>query len=108
MRFLAESEDYTLNQLLPTIAKGAWVSEEEKQNAIENFSKYSGLNEKVIEQHNLDVPTSFFWKELLREEGYTVGRLDSRYKGIDKMDAGTSPDFNSELTSWLHSFYASH
>jgi len=101
---LAESEDYTLNQLLPTIAKGAWVSEEEKQNAIENFSKYSGLNEKVIEQHNLDVPTSFFWKELLREEGYTVGRLDSRYKGIDKMDAGTSPDFNSELTSWLHSF----
>lgn len=33
-----------------------------------------------------------------------MGRLDSRYKGIDKTDAGDSPDFNSELTSWLHSF----
>mgnify|MGYP006402622875 CR=1 FL=1 len=101
---LAESESYTLNHLLPAIAKGAWVSEDEKKKAIENFSKYSGLSEKVIAQHNLDVPTSFFWKELLREEGYTIGRLDSRYKGIDRTDAGTRPDFNSELTSWLHSF----
>jgi carboxypeptidase C (cathepsin A) len=33
-----------------------------------------------------------------------VGRLDSRYKGIDRMSAGTRPDYNSELTSWLHSF----
>jgi carboxypeptidase C (cathepsin A) len=40
----------------------------------------------------------------LRDKGFTVGRLDSRYKGIDKEDAGTEPDFNAELTSWLHSF----
>ncbi|RUA35111.1 MAG: carboxypeptidase, partial [Bacteroidetes bacterium] len=65
---LAESEAYTLNHLLPAIAKGAWISKDEKQKAIENFSRYSGLSEKVIDQHNLDVPTSFFWKELLREE----------------------------------------
>ncbi|HET8859400.1 S10 family peptidase [Marivirga sp.] len=101
---LAESESYTLNHLLPAIAKGAWISDDEKEKAIQNFSRFSGLSEKVISQHNMDVPTSFFWKELLREEGFTIGRLDSRYKGIDRMDAGTRPDFNSELTSWLHSF----
>ena len=33
-----------------------------------------------------------------------MGRLDSRYKGIDRKNAGISPDYNSELTSWLHSF----
>lgn len=104
LEVLEESEAYALNELLPVMAKGAWVSEDDKRMAIQNFSKYSGLSEKSIEQHNLDVPTSFFWKELLREEGFTVGRLDSRYKGIDKMAAGTSPDYNSELTSWLHSF----
>jgi hypothetical protein len=54
-------------------------------------------------QNNLDVPYSY-WKELLRDQGFTVGRLDSRYKGIDRKDAGNSPDFNAELTSWLHSF----
>ncbi|HAI18919.1 MAG TPA: carboxypeptidase, partial [Xanthomarina gelatinilytica] len=29
---------------------------------------------------------------------------DSRYLGIDKMTAGNSPDYNAELSSWLHSF----
>ncbi|NRB64423.1 MAG: carboxypeptidase, partial [Saprospiraceae bacterium] len=50
-------------------------------------------------------PYAFFWKDLLRKrEGHTVGRLDSRYKGIDRTEGGVRPDFNSELTSWLHSF----
>jgi carboxypeptidase C (cathepsin A) len=40
----------------------------------------------------------------LREDGYTIGRLDSRYLGIDRKSAGERPDYNSELTSWLHSF----
>jgi carboxypeptidase C (cathepsin A) len=50
------------------------------------------------------VPTSFFWKELLRDRGLTVGRLDSRYKGLDRDDAGESPDFDPALTSWNHAF----
>ena len=54
--------------------------------------------------HNLDIPYDFFWKELLRDKGFTIGRLDSRYRGIDREKAGEGPDFNAELTSWLHSF----
>ena len=68
------------------------------------MSRYSGLSEKIILQSNLVVTPQYFWKELLREKGFTIGRLDSRYLGIDKMQAGDSPDYNSELTSWLHSF----
>ncbi|WP_370299061.1 MULTISPECIES: S10 family peptidase [Roseivirga] len=104
LEVLEMSEQYTQNELLPVIAKGAWASDSEKNEAIRMFARYSGLDEEVVRQHNLDVPENFFWKDLLRHEGFTVGRLDSRYKGIDRMDAGTSPDFNSELTSWLHSF----
>jgi carboxypeptidase C (cathepsin A) len=68
------------------------------------MSRYSGMSAKSILDHNLVVSTSFFWKELLRDKGYTLGRLDSRYLGIDEQDAGDSPDYNAELTSWLHSF----
>ena len=50
------------------------------------------------------MPTNFFWKELLRDKSFTVGRLDSRYRGIDKQNGGDAPDYNAELTSWLHSF----
>ena len=33
-----------------------------------------------------------------------MGRLDSRYLGNDVRNAGDKPDYNAELTSWLHSF----
>lgn len=101
---LEQAEQFTIDRLLPTMARGAWASEEEKAEAAKGFAKFSGLSELVVTQHNLDVPTRFFWKELLREEGHTIGRLDSRYKGIDRMDAGVAPDFNAEIKSWLHSF----
>lgn len=101
---LAEVEDYAINELIPAIAKGGFLEEGKKNEVAEKMAYYSGLSKTAILQNNLDVGTAFFWKELLRSEGHTVGRLDSRYKGLDKSDAGVRPDFNSELTSWLHSF----
>ncbi len=104
MEVLKEVEEYAVKDLMPVLAKGGFISESERKETAKMMARYSGISEKVILQYNLDVPTSFFWKELLREEGFTVGRLDSRYKGIDRTDGGDSPDFNSELTSWLHAF----
>ncbi|GAA4971125.1 S10 family peptidase [Algibacter aquimarinus] len=102
---LPESENYAINTLMPALAKGGFISDSEKKDVARKMAYYSGLSEKSILQNNLDVPTSFFWKELLRDEtGQTIGRLDSRYLGIDKTESGDIPDFNPELTSWMHSF----
>ena len=101
---LPEVENFTINELIPAIAKGGFLSMEEKKKIAAKMARFSGISEKVILQNNLDVSTNLFWKELLRDKGFTVGRLDSRYKGIDKADAGDGPDYNAELTSWLHSF----
>ncbi len=102
---LDESENFTINELLPAMAKGGFLAPERKQAMAERMAYYSGLTQKEILDHNLDVPTNYFWKALLRERGgYTVGRLDSRYLGIDRQLAGDRPDYNAELTSWLHSF----
>lgn len=101
---LPEVEEYAVDELMPVLSKGGFVDEATRNEAARKMARYSGISDKSILQYNLDVPTSFFWKELLREEGFTVGRLDSRYKGIDEVTGGDRPDFNSELTSWLHSF----
>jgi len=101
---LPEVETFTINELIPALAKGSTLTDAQKQSIASKMSRYSGLSEKVILQHNLIIPADFFWKELLRDKGFTIGRLDSRYRGIDKQDAGESPDYNAELTSWLHSF----
>ncbi|MBO9620957.1 MAG: carboxypeptidase [Niabella sp.] len=102
--FLPEVEQFTMNQLLPAINKGGLLDDAAKKTIAKQMAAYSGLSEQLILQNNLDVSTNLFWKELLRSDGYTIGRLDSRYKGIDKREAGERPDFNAELTSWLHAF----
>ena len=105
LEILPESEAYTIDKLIPALAKGGFLEASEKEAVANKMAYYSGLNKKDILDHNLSVPTSFFWKNLLKDKsGHTVGRLDSRYLGIDKQLSGTKPDYNSELTSWLHSF----
>lgn len=101
---LPEVENFTINELLPAISKGGFLEDSKRKEIAAKMARYSGISEKVILQSNFDVTTSYFWKELLRDKGFTVGRLDSRYKGIDRQDVGDKPDFNSELMSWLHSF----
>ena len=101
---LPEVENFTINKLIPALTKGGFISGSELNSVASEMSRYSGLSKKKILQNNLDVKTNFFWKDLLRDQGMTIGRLDSRYLGIDKKDVGVRPDYNSELSSWEHSF----
>jgi len=101
---LAEVETFTLNEFIPVLSKGGFVDANQRKEMAAKIARYSGLSETTVLQHNLAVPTSYFWKDLLRTRGQTVGRLDSRYLGIDRIEAGSGPDYNAELTSWLHSF----
>ena len=104
IKILPLSENFTIDKLIPALAKGGFITSEEKKNIAKKMSYFSGLSEKSIIQNNLDVPNNFFWKELLRDKGKNIGRLDSRYIGIDKKEIGVRPDYSAELTSWLHSF----
>ena len=105
LEILPEVEEFAINNLLPALAKGGDIDEIKKMAVSEKIAYYSSLSQKAILQHNLDIPTAFFWKALLRDKtGQTIGRLDSRYLGIDKKEAGSRPDYNAELSSWLHSF----
>ncbi len=104
LQALDQAEAFALNQYLPALAKGAMLTGTERQQMAAQVAKFSGLSVAAVDSQNLDIPNDFFWKELLRERGQTVGRLDSRYLGIDRKTAGDGPDYNAELTSWLHSF----
>lgn len=101
---LPEVEKYTLNHYITALAKGGTLTDAERNSVADMVSRYSGLSKQSVLQNNLEISPNYFWKDLLRDKGYTVGRLDSRYLGRDQMDAGMGPDYNAELTSWLHSF----
>lgn len=105
LEILPEAEEYAINTVLPAIAKGGFISDAERNSVAEKMAYYSGIKKKVILQNNLELSPTYFWKELLRDKnGHTIGRLDSRYLGIDKQETGSRPDYSAELTSWLHSF----
>ena len=98
------SEKFAYDRLLPALAKGGLVSGDERQKIAQEISNLTGIKTEEVLDNNLNINTYFFWKELLRDEGYTIGRLDSRYKGIDSQDAGQYPEYNAEYDSWNHSF----
>lgn len=101
---LNQSETFTENELIPLLYKGGFKSEASLNKAAEMMSYYSGIDKTTLLEHNLDFSYNNFWKMLLKDEGFTVGRLDSRYLGIDKQVAGSYPDYNAELTAWLQAF----
>ena len=101
---LPEVEKFTIEEYIPALAWGGALPDARRKEIAKKVSRYSGIAESAVLAHNLVVPTRFYWKELLRDKGFTVGRLDSRYKGIDLQDGGETPDYNAELVSWEQSF----
>ena len=86
LEILPLSEQYAINELIPAMAKGGFISDTERNKIAERMSYFSGIKKNVILQHNLDVPKDYFWKELLRDEnGFTIGRLDSRIDAKTKL-----------------------
>ena len=104
VEMLPEVEAFALDNYLPALAKGAMLSGDAREKMAERIAYYSGISKQSVLDNNLAPSASFFWKELLREQNRTIGRLDSRYLGIDEKRSGDRPDYNAELTSWLHSF----
>jgi carboxypeptidase C (cathepsin A) len=101
---LPEVEQFTIDRFIPALSRGGSLDDAARRAIARDVARYSGLSEQVVLQHNLAVPTSFFWKELMRDEGLTIGRLDSRYRGMDRSDAGERYDHDPALTSWNHAF----
>ena len=102
--FLTEVERFTLDEYLPALSRGGSLPADRRQEIARQVARYAGLDPAFVLAHNLAPPVSAFRKELLRDDGLTVGRLDARYRGVDRQDAGESYDYDPALTAWNHSF----
>ncbi len=101
---LPEVEEFTVNEYIPALSWGGHLSAEKRQAIAEKVSHYSGISVKDILQHNLTITTRHYWKELLRDRDFTIGRLDSRYRGRDVKTGGETGEYDAEMVSWNHSF----
>ncbi|SFS61656.1 S10 family peptidase [Mucilaginibacter polytrichastri] len=102
---IAEAESFALNEYTPALMKGDKLAPAEFNAMVTKLSRYTGLSEKFVRQANLRIDLPYFNKELLRSEGLTVGRLDSRFTGRDYDDTGSSTDFDPSNTGTISGPY---
>jgi carboxypeptidase C (cathepsin A) len=91
---LAEVENFARNEYTLALMQGDTLAEEERQLIVQAVARYTGLSERYIEQTNLRLNIFRFIKELRRDEGLTVGRLDSRFTARDRDNAGERFEFD--------------
>src|SRR5262245_5333865 len=96
---LREAEIWASTAYANALAKGNRLSAEERASLTQTLARYTGLDPHYLELSNLRVDIQHFCKELLRDQHRTVGRLDSRFKGIDESGISETPDFDPSLAA---------
>ncbi len=91
---LAEVEAFAMNEYALALLRGDALPAEERASIAARLARYTGLSADYIERTNLRIDIHRFVKELLRDRRRTVGRLDSRYTGIDRDAAGEHHEFD--------------
>jgi carboxypeptidase C (cathepsin A) len=88
------------------LEKGDELSRADREKVVKNLARLTGLSTKYIEQANLRISPQRWFKELLRDKRLTVGRLDSRFTGMDADAAGESYEYDSSQQSYLGAYTA--
>lgn len=92
---IALARAFALREYVPALLAGASLGLEERLRVRAELSRLTGLSEAYLERADLRVSQARFSKELLRERGKTVGRLDGRFLGIDGDHAGEGPEYDA-------------
>jgi carboxypeptidase C (cathepsin A) len=90
--FVAEAKAFASGEYISAMMKGQALTGPERDAIRAKVARYTGLSEQFVERTDLRVSPDRFWKELLRDRGLVVGRLDSRYTGKDRDNAGEAFD----------------
>lgn len=103
---LKEVENFALNEYATFLLKGDWASESERKNVADKLQRYTGLSAEFLASCFYRIEIGRFCKELLRKEGKTIGRLDTRITGTDYDNAGERFDFDPSLNATISGPYA--
>jgi len=85
---LDEVEEFALGEYWSALAQGDRLDEARQKKVAAKLGEYTGLDAAFIDHYNLRIHIMRFCKELLRDQKRTVGRIDSRFLGIDRVSAG--------------------
>ncbi len=91
---LAQVEAFVMGDYARALLHGSALPSEQRAVIVRQLARFTGLTEDYVERSDLRIEIFRFTKELLRAQRRTVGRLDSRYSGIDRDAAGEHFEFD--------------
>ena len=92
-----EVKDWSETELAIALMKGDILPEDRRLQVAGQLARYTGLNPQYVIGTNLRIDIFRFCKELLRDEKRSVGRLDSRFKGIEALAVTERPEFDPAM-----------
>lgn len=102
--FAEEVRQFARTEYLAALYQGDRIGAEERDRVIGRLADYTGLDRIYLERYHMRIEIMRFCKELLRDEGTTVGRLDSRATGIDRFVDGDAiendPSYDQTLITY--------
>ena len=101
-----QARDFAHGEYAQALEKGEKLSGADRDKVVQDIARFTGLSPKYIEQANLRVNPFRWFKELERDKRRTVGRLDSRFEGIDVDAAGERPEYDPSEASYEGAFVA--
>lgn len=104
--WLKEAEEFALGDYANALLKGDSLTKEERADIVKRLSYFTGISEQFIERSNLRINDQHYFKELLRERGLTVGRLDSRLIGRDRLGVTEHAEYDPLLTNVMGPYTA--
>ena len=104
--FLNDVRSFTENEYAPALLKGDQLTQLEREGVAQKLGDFSGLSQDFWLKADLRVTNREYFQELLRMEGLTVGRLDSRFSGVNE-DLLSQFSLTDPFTDALSSPYTS-
>jgi carboxypeptidase C (cathepsin A) len=101
-----QARDFAHGEYAQALEKGDKLTGAEREKVVQDMARLTGLSPKYIEQANLRVSPFRWFKELERDKRRTIGRLDSRFEGIDVDAAGDRPEYDPSEASYEGAFVA--
>ena len=104
--WLKEAEEFALGDYAKALLKGDSLTKTERADIVKRLSQFTGISEQFIDRSNLRINDQHYFKELLRERGLTVGRLDSRLIGRDRLGVKETPEYDPLITNIMGPYTA--
>ncbi|MHB8132582.1 MAG: S10 family peptidase [Anaerolineaceae bacterium] len=103
---LQKVKDFSEKEYCLALMQGNRLSDKDYKIIAQKLADFTGLSLDYIQQTGLRINIHRFVKELLRKEGLTVGRIDSRYTGFDRDSAGEFHENDPSMTAVLGPYAA--